>query len=434
MGATCSNGCALPVTVKDEVHVPFDEKENTLTELEPPVQEFTSTKESETEELKLTESNRDPKRRLTYDIINSIDLDLEDDEGISPLKGRPEVQPFTEKEEWERHKKETLEKVENLVDVAYDILKAEVLLLQLEQEAQDRPEEWDEIAKSPLFTRFRRKKVYFSDVGKTVCEGLGNWFSAFEDSTGTQTIHGFIDPKDPSCLQYRVRAMIPASLTHAMAVANEVQFMPKWNNLIVGEPKVLGRRTAHYMVLNYQMSFVAGMYKVDVLSEIRRFTDIEGGFLAEYIESVPEGHPSYINPPSGFKRPKTKIKNVWIACGPQHTVLLQFGALNLPFNATKWLASTVGGLAGRFVIGGLVKNSSQASTPGNIWEEPLQSDRTGLYRRLTECQEARASDARSPAKGVSMKAEFDLAPFFRRPGCQRVPEEDPDPEPISGNV
>jgi len=429
MGTSCSNGCLGANHRQDDVctaHI-SSKDEKLVGFQDPPAEEYTFIVKEGVER----ESMRHPARRLTYDIINSHVLGDEEDAGISPVRnGRTEDNNFGDVSEWEQHKEEMLQKIEQLVDVAYDILKAEVLLKQLEREAANALEDWDEITSSPLFSRFRRKKAYFSEVGKTVCAGLQNWFSAFEDSTGTQTIHGIIDPKDPTCLQYRVRALVPASLTHAMAVANEIEFMPKWNSLIVGQPKVVGRRTAHYMVLNYQMSFVGGMYKVDVLSEIRRFTDVEGGFMAEYIESVPEGHPSYIAPPSGFKRPKTKIKNVWIACGPEHCVLLQFGALNLPFSATKWLASTVGGLAGRFVIGGLVKNSSQASKPGNMWEEALSSDKTGLYGRLTECQQAAASGARSPSKGTDMKAEFDLSPYFQRQGFQREPN---DPEDKLGN-
>ena len=45
-----------------------------------------------------------------------------------------------------------------------------------------------------------------------------------------------------------------------MAVTNEVQLMPMWNKLVAKEPKTIGRRTALYMVLNYQMAFMA-MYK-----------------------------------------------------------------------------------------------------------------------------------------------------------------------------
>merc|ERR1719213_775594 len=101
-----------------------------------------------------------------------------------------------------------------------------------------------------------------------------------------------------------------------MAVANEIQLMPKWNSLVVKDPEVVGRRTAHYMVLNYQISALGGMYKVDVLNEIRRFSDVEGGYLVEYVTSVPSDHPSYKDAEKGYKRMQTLIKNVITACGP----------------------------------------------------------------------------------------------------------------------
>lgn len=258
-------------------------------------------------------------------------------------------------------------------------------------------------------------------MGKAVCNKDDTWFEVFANPNGTQTIHACLDPKDASSLNYRVRAVIPTRLTQAILVANEVQFMPEWNKLVVQEPKVIGRRTAHYMVLNYQMSVLAGMFKVDVLSEIRRFTDVAGGYMAEYIQSVEPGTEHYVEPKAGYKRPYTKLTNVWAACGPDHTVLIQVGKLKLPFNVSKWVVKQVGGVAGTKIIGGLVNNSLLAKEPGNRWESSLKADAYGLYARLEECVACQASMGRTPASN-GVVGEFDMKPYFEKP----IPRESRD--------
>jgi len=206
-------------------------------------------------------------------------------------------------------------------------------------------------------------------------------------------------------------------------VANEVQFMPEWNKVVVNTPSIIGRRTAHYMVLNYQMSALAGMFKVDVLSEIRRFTNIEGGFMAEHIQSVNDGHPGYKAPASGYTRPDTQIQNIWTACGPDHTVLMQVGSLKLPFGISRWMLSKIGGLAGSKIIGGLVKNSLLANGTGHRWEKALAEDVYGLYKGLDEAVASSASTSRAPPENGTV-APFDLSPCFELPKARRGDRRD----------
>lgn len=290
---------------------------------------------------------------------------------------------------------DVLDEVENLVDVSYDVLMAEVVLAHLEERLGSKSEEWERILALPLFERFKRKLEYHKSVGQAIGKDMDSWFSVYQDPTKTQTIHGLLDKTDKNCLHYRVQVHIPTSLTNVMAVGNEVELLPTWNNLVVSEPQILGRRTAHYMVLNYQMSFLGGMYKVDNLNEIRRFSDVEGGYLAEYIESVSKEHPCHREAKPGFKRPKVLLKNVWVANGPEHTTLLQVGMVVLPFTATKWLASSIGSVAGRFIVNGLVKNSLRAAQPKNPWEKALKQDLYGLYARMAECVEGAGSHERA---------------------------------------
>mmetsp|Transcript_30119 Transcript_30119/g.54757 ORF Transcript_30119/g.54757 Transcript_30119/m.54757 type:complete len:478 (-) Transcript_30119:66-1499(-) len=361
----------------------------------------------------LEEVKRNKRRNQTFYLLN--DTDKKDDarrswnDAMRMQHSASTVSEAEDKSEAEKVKDEMLHKVEDFVDKAYDILPAEMCLADVEKLVTE--DEWRQIQMTPLFDRFCRKLDYFYDVGISCCQKNEDWLEVYNSGNGMQTIHGLIDPNDNHVLYYRVRAHIPTKLTHVMAVANEIQLMPIWNSLVVKDPEVIGRRTAHYMVLNYQISALAGMYKVDVLNEIRRFSDVNGGFLAEYIMSVAKDHPSYKEPEKGYKRMQTEMKNVICACGEDNCVLIQVGKIKLPFSASKWLAKTIGQVAGKFIVGALVNNSLRAKEPGNPWEAPMAEDKLGLYHRLAECIRAPGSVARDPGKGDSIP-EFELEHFF----------------------
>jgi len=242
--------------------------------------------------------------------------------------------------------------IEKLVDKNYDLLPAQMLLEELKGMLGE--DEWKDILESPLFGRFSRKVEYFYLIGQVVHQDECSWFSLYSDNKQGHFLHGRLDENDAKVFHYRVSCVIPCRLTQVMAVANEVELMQLWNPMVVKTPDVIGRRTGHYMVTNYQMSVMGGLYKIDLLNEIRRFSDVNKGFLAEYIMSADSSHPCYRTPPAGYKRPQTELRNIWVVTGPNKTQLFQFGKLKLPFNATKFFAKRVGAFAGPFFIDGLV--------------------------------------------------------------------------------
>jgi len=316
-----------------------------------------------------------------------------------------------------------IDKVIDLVDIEYDIIHAESVLAELEalMRSNNRVAAWETLLKDDLFARFKRKLEHFLDAGRSCFDLKGDWFCAYEDNDKTRSIHGWIDPSDKKKLHYKIYAQIPTNLANVLAIANEVELMPEWNTLVVGKPEVIGRRTAHYMILNYQMSLLGGMQKLDILNEIRRFSDPSGGFVAEYIQTVPEGHPAHKAASSGYKRPKQLVKNMWVACGPNHTVLIQAGKLDLPISITQWWACKIAGVIGRLLIGGLVKNSMRPSDPSSPWAEPVREDRLGLYTRLQECVQSAESSGRAPKAGTPDKVDnFDLRPWFDRRCSRRI--------------
>mmetsp|Transcript_117962 Transcript_117962/g.338318 ORF Transcript_117962/g.338318 Transcript_117962/m.338318 type:complete len:476 (+) Transcript_117962:133-1560(+) len=306
-----------------------------------------------------------------------------------------------------------VDELEFIIDWQYDTLLAELVLLVLKEHFL--PEECAKVFCNDVVRRLIRKFDYSDKVCQSLCNAGSSWFNIYKDGDFTG-IDAFIDPQDSTCLYYKARVKIPTPLTVAMVVANEVDMMPEWNKLVSAPPRLLGRRTAHYMCLNYQMS-AAGIFKLDLLNEVRRFTDADNGILVEYVRSVDSSrHPCYRPPMRGFKRGKTELKNVWVACGPHDSVFIQVGKLNLPFSASRWFASAVGSVAGRFLVGGLVKNAQRAQEPGNPWDARLLEDATGVHARMRELMRCEASKARSPveAGGSPNFREEDLAPLFLR--------------------
>jgi len=353
-------------------------------------------------------------RSTTYAIVNDVKEIKEH---------KVEVQRLATDGELDDESQWLLEEIQHQVDVAYDILTADALMQELLAKLKGQ-QVWDKIVNSPLYRQLKQRLEYFYLVGNSVGDESDDWFSIYDNAKENQSMHACYDKNDQYTVYYRLQAQIDAPLRDVMAVANEVQLMQNWNKLVEKEPETMGRRTAHYMVLNYQMSALGGMYKVDILSEVRRFSDIDGGFLAEHCRSVDETHPSYRQPAKGYKRPESEVSNVWVACGPDHTMLMQVGKLKLPFQIGRWAASALGSVAGKFVIGGLVQNSLRSSESDSPWQALLKADKLGLYERLRECAESKASMERRPAGdsasspgGVectpSAKIDkFDLSRFF----------------------
>lgn len=314
-----------------------------------------------------------------------------------------------------RTTEELLAHVQRLVEVESDVFAAEALLISFEAKIGSGPE-WSKITSSSIFQGFAKKLRLFRAIGEACCSQAHDWFAVFKD--GPSSIHGCIDPQDKSVLMYRVRAQIPTKITNVMAVINETQLLPEWNTLVTKEPEVVGRRTALHLRMNYQMSMASGMFKLDMLDEVTRFLDPEGGFLAEFASSVLPGDEHYKEPAPGHERVETEIKSVWIPCGSDNTVLIQVGRLCLPFELSEWVVRTLGSFAGRFILGGLMKNSLRLTKPGNPWEHLLEEDKTGFYARLESCIGSSASKSRCTA--VDTIGPFDMAIFFQNHQIKQV--------------
>mmetsp|Transcript_141701 Transcript_141701/g.272116 ORF Transcript_141701/g.272116 Transcript_141701/m.272116 type:complete len:183 (+) Transcript_141701:3-551(+) len=167
------------------------------------------------------------------------------------------------------------------------------------------------------------------------------------------------------------------------------------------------------MVTHYQMSALAGFYKVDLLNEVRRFSDADGGFVCEYISSPPMDHPSYREPKKGFKRIQSDIKALYFACGRDQSLSISSGSLKLPFSAHMLPLKKMGPLA-RGCLSGLVRNSLRASEEGSPWIKLIEQDKYGLYQRVRECMNSKSSMSRATDQSGPAITEFDLEELFSR--------------------
>eukprot|EP00933_Yihiella_yeosuensis_P060672 TRINITY_DN63412_c0_g1_i1.p1 TRINITY_DN63412_c0_g1~~TRINITY_DN63412_c0_g1_i1.p1 ORF type:complete len:423 (+),score=58.88 TRINITY_DN63412_c0_g1_i1:120-1388(+) len=312
--------------------------------------------------------------------------------------------------------KAILEQVRSCIEESYSILEAEAKLCALQDELlrNDGEKEWEQVRVSPMIRRLLAQWEYFTTIGSSVTNQSYDWFTIHEDGL-RQHLEARLDDDSSKIVHYRASLEFEAGLAQVMAVANEVELGPHWQPLLVGPPECIGMRTATYAIVHSQMSFVGGLYKVDVLNEVRRFLHPSGAFLAEYIKSLPENHQHYFKPPSGYRRTEnTQIMNLWAACGPNKTVLVQVGTLQLPMPVTRWLVSTLGGLCAKNILDGLVRNSLRAAEPGSPWEKPFKDDVLGLYKRLRDCEKASASlerGSKSDATGRELVAK--MGPYFQ---------------------
>jgi hypothetical protein len=245
-------------------------------------------------------------------------------------------------------------------------------------------------------TTSRRRRRTSTETLTDHTSGTEEWITVFQGDEGS--IEACLDGESGRTVRYRARVNIPVSMTMAMAVGNEVQFMPIWNPLVQGEPLVLGERSAERFVLNYRLSAAKGLYKVEVLNEIERTCDEMGGYVRERVVSLDSTHPQYRKPASGYKATKTELQNTWFACGEECTVFVQLGKLDMPFKLTGWVLKTLGSIAGRVAIRGFVKQALLATEPKSKWEACVAEDRFGLYERLDRCVRSSTSQSRAPTK------------------------------------
>jgi len=106
---------------------------------------------------------------------------------------------------------------------------------------------------------------------------------------------------------------------------------------------------------------------------------------------------------------QTSLKNIYLACGSNHTVFIQAGSLKLPFGLAQWQAKVLGGVAGKFIVGALVNNSLLADKSNSPWKKSISEDRLGLYHRLNECTASEASQHRAPKESANGLTQSELA-------------------------
>lgn len=223
------------------------------------------------------------------------------------------------------------------------------------------------------------------------------------------------DPNTPNLVQYRLNVAFPVKLTNALAIANEAELSKHWNSFLVDTPKVLSRTGSTRMVVESRIALLMGFIKNESLDEVVRYVDEEAGIVAESLCTVEESSPMYFKPRAGFKRTDASVKSLWIACGPDHSQLIQTGCLALPFNCTKSMLTTIASLVGKYLLAGLVKNAMRTVEPGNPWEATLKEDSHGFYRRLDRCVQSSASLKRCPKVGKPVSCEpTEIASFFER--------------------
>jgi len=120
------------------------------------------------------------------------------------------------------------------------------------------------------------------------------------------------------------------------------------------------------MVVSSRLSALGGMVKNESLDEIRRYIDEDAGIVVESISTVDDKHPLHRKPSRGYKRTDNTIRSVWAACGPEHSVFRSVGSLALPFQSSKRMLTTLGGLVGKYVLDGSLEKLQLIGCPSRL--------------------------------------------------------------------
>mmetsp|Transcript_4092 Transcript_4092/g.6841 ORF Transcript_4092/g.6841 Transcript_4092/m.6841 type:complete len:423 (-) Transcript_4092:109-1377(-) len=311
--------------------------------------------------------------------------------------------------------KGSLARLQMLVEGA-DFLGAEVELTKLMDELAD-PAFADEraiISASPLVMHIKDELRLYREVAQHCCQFTQpDSFLLYSNEHLHQSIHGSFDRHNPRVFHYHLRMVFPFQLAHVFSVAFEEELSTEWNSMLLKTPELIENEQGLHTVTSSQASAMLGLLKLDFLDRTQRFIDVEGGMLVEYVKTVEEGYDCHRPPIKGFKRVENDLKSIWAACGPEKTLLLQAGTVQLPIPVTKWLATSIGGLAGRHLISNMVKTAQRATQPGNPWDKAMAEDTCGIYSKLYQCAQSPASLARSRDRECHL-SNSDFQRFFNR--------------------
>mgnify|MGYP002803572540 FL=1 len=298
-----------------------------------------------------------------------------------------------------------------------DFLAAEVELTKLMEELAEDPATSDEraiISASPLLMHIKDELRLYREVGQHCCQfNEPDSFICYSNEHLHQSIHGSFDRHNPRVFHYHLRMIFPFQLAHVFSVAFEEELSTEWNSMLLKIPELIENEQGLHTVTSSQASAMLGLLKLDFLDRTQRFIDVEGGMLVEYIKTVEEGYDCYRPPVKGFKRAENDVKSIWAACGPEKTLLLQAGTVQLPIPVTKWLATSIGGLVGRHLISNMVKTAQRATQPGNPWDKAMAEDSFGIYSKLHQCAQSAASLERSRDPECHL-SNTDFQRFFNR--------------------
>uniref|UniRef100_A0A7S2L2M0 START domain-containing protein n=1 Tax=Zooxanthella nutricula TaxID=1333877 RepID=A0A7S2L2M0_9DINO len=331
---------------------------------------------------------------------------------------------------------EILYDVRTHLDTTHDYLAAERLLAEFRRRAS--AQEWAEFQETELYLRFSARLEQFYNIGRMCCLETDEWQVALEDQSRGLRFECMQSRHDRSSVLFRARLVVPTKIATAVAVANELHLLPKWNSFLSSPPERLGPTSPFSAVVNYQMSLFGGWCKFDVLSEVRRFVDPEVGFLAEAVDPVPAGHSLHRGPKARHARLDSRLARLWVAVGSEETVLVQAGRMRLPVAMHQSVTIALARTAVRGLLAAYRRRAETAGQPGSPWESALQADEHGLYALLDRCAHSpwslrRAASPLDPASGRASPGAAlrpaDLKSLFSQTPCslRRAPAT-PEPD------
>ena len=191
---------------------------------------------------------------------------------------------------------------------------------------------------------------------------------------------------------YQAQTVISAELTDCIMAYNELDLFKEWNGTVVQGPCEFGPRTASYMQAYSVLGIGPGIMQKRFVTvyKYQRFIDKNRGWVNENLHSLPDGFDT-AGFPTGHKIKgqimDSSISNLWFPTVDHHgkdaTLVIQYGAVDLPFKIPDWLFSFIGSAVAPGLLKDFKKASSSAATHPEF-RKKRQADVSGLYHRVDE--------------------------------------------------
>jgi len=320
-----------------------------------------------------------------YDLSNSHVQDLVEDLMLQDAKRTPAEE-------------KVMYEVRLLLEERNALFEAEQVLLKALQC-------WDEdrrkiVLASREARMFRQRMCFFNRIGLLCREDRSDPTVWQTIDQGTRQVSSFkvsnTWPEQP-VLNYFAKASLPAGLSKIMLALNELSLWDEW--CAEARLKHVGGGSSRSRHVHLTAALEEETLDFDM--EVQRFDDPSSGLVAEHLEGRSLQHDGAV---------LAIIRNIWVACGHDYTVLVQFGGVSLQKGLAKndLLKSSDLHRGFRVFIANLAAVTAKVQD-GSVEAEPWLKARKNHTDTLYQCMDSCEASAASQGRWSRAEEEVNMA-------------------------